>query len=95
MALGPGGYTDLKDTATDKIYELTDELFDDPSFNKERAKEVESMLKERMKELPPEDFQDLLRPIFQEDEWILIMLGSVLGGLAGWAQLVFVFGDNL
>jgi hypothetical protein len=45
-----------------------------------------------MESLPPEDFQDLLRPCFQEDEMKLILTGAVLGFLAGIAQLVFVFG---
>jgi hypothetical protein len=45
-----------------------------------------------MVQLPPDEFQDLLRPCFQEDEWKLILLGGVLGLLAGLAQLIFVFG---
>ena len=36
-------------------------------------------------------FQDLLRPCFKEDEWILIALGAALGALAGLAQALFVF----
>ena len=53
---------------------------------------VERLLRERMEELPSEDFQNLLRPCFQEDELKLILVGAVLGGLAGTAQLFLVFG---
>jgi hypothetical protein len=49
-------------------------------------------MEERMKKLPSEDFQNLLRPCFQEDEVKLIAIGGVLGALAGVGQLVFVFG---
>ena len=52
----------------------------------------ESMLRERMESMPPDQFQDLLRPCFQEDEMKLILTGAVLGMLAGFAQLFFVFG---
>jgi len=41
--------------------------------------------------MPPEEFQELLRPCFKEDEWILIALGAVLGMVAGIAQIWFVF----
>jgi hypothetical protein len=41
--------------------------------------------------LTPAEFQNLLRPAFQEDEWILIVLGGVTGALAGWLQLIFGF----
>jgi hypothetical protein len=32
-----------------------------------------------------------LRPAFQEDEWIVIFLGGVLGFVAGWIQLMTGF----
>ena len=64
----------------------------DRGFNEERAEVLGELLRERMADLPPEEFQDLLRPCFQEDEWKLILMGGVLGLLAGLAQLVFVFG---
>jgi len=53
---------------------------------------LEPLLRKRMEGLPPEEFQDLLRPCFQEDEWKLVLTGAVLGFLAGLGQLVFVFG---
>ena len=36
--------------------------------------------------LSPAEFQNVLRPIFQEDEFTLILAGGVLGGLAGLLQ---------
>ena len=50
------------------------------------------MIQERMENLPPAEFQNLLRPAFQEDEMKLILLGAALGFAAGMAQLFFVFG---
>lgn len=40
----------------------------------------------RMNLLSPAEFQQVLRPIFQEDEFTLILAGGVLGGLAGLLQ---------
>jgi hypothetical protein len=53
------------------------------------------LLRERMERLRPKDFQDLLRPCFQEDEMKLILTGAVLGLIAGVAQLLFVFGGTV
>ena len=53
------------------------------------------MMRERISSQPPAEFQELLRPIFKEDEWILIAIGGALGALAGWVQLVLLFGERL
>jgi uncharacterized membrane protein YheB (UPF0754 family) len=36
------------------------------------------------------EFEDVLRPIFQEDEFTLIVVGAVLGAVAGFIQMAFV-----
>jgi hypothetical protein len=76
----------------DKAVEVSIEPFDHWSFNRERGEVIERLLRERMEALPPAEFQDLLRPCFQEDETKLIAMGGVLGLLAGLGQLFFVFG---
>lgn len=64
----------------------------DPAFNEERSAAIEQLIKERMRELPPEEFIGLLRPAFEEDEWMLVVLGGILGFVAGWLQLLVVTG---
>ncbi|MCG8306605.1 MAG: hypothetical protein MI975_04380 [Cytophagales bacterium] len=56
----------------------------------ENALDLEHILKEKMIGLPPVEFESFLRPVFKEDETTLIIIGAVLGGLAGLAQY-FVF----
>ena len=41
--------------------------------------------------LTPDEFQNLFRPAFREDEMTLIVLGGLTGFLAGWLHLVLVF----
>mmetsp|Transcript_18918 Transcript_18918/g.39204 ORF Transcript_18918/g.39204 Transcript_18918/m.39204 type:complete len:521 (+) Transcript_18918:247-1809(+) len=50
------------------------------------ALDVESTLAHRLKLMSPTDFEDLLHPVFQEDEAILIAVGGVLGAAAGLLQ---------
>lgn len=51
---------------------------------------IDAQLEQALKKLPKEEFESVLRGIFEADEWILISLGGVLGGLIGLAQGAFV-----
>jgi hypothetical protein len=75
----------------DKALQVSSDPFDHWPFNEDRAAVLESELRARMQRLPPNEFQDLLRPCFQEDEMKLILAGAVLGLIAGAAQIAFVF----
>lgn len=41
-----------------------------------------------MHELSDEEFEQLIRPAFQADEWILITVGAVLGFSLGELQVL-------
>ena len=58
----------------------------------EKAMDLENIFRTRMQHLPPRDFVDFLRPVFQEDELKLILVGAVLGMGAGIGQLFILFG---
>jgi uncharacterized membrane protein YheB (UPF0754 family) len=92
LTVGPGGYAELKRAVEEKAVDLSMYPFEDPVFNRERGAIVEKIISERMQALSSEEFQDLLRPAFQEDEWILILVGGALGAMAGMFQLLIVFG---
>jgi len=82
----------IRDSVGEKAVQVSTDPFDHWPFNRNRAARAEELLRERMEGLPPDEFQDLLRPCFQEDEMKLILTGAVLGFLAGLGQLIFVFG---
>lgn len=48
--------------------------------------DIEKTLASRLKLLSPKEFEDLLHPVFQEDEMTLIATGGVLGLIAGAFQ---------
>ena len=54
------------------------------------ALKVGDDLCERMQQLTPEEFEGVLRPAYQADEWKLIVVGAVLGMIAGFMQLYIV-----
>jgi hypothetical protein len=44
----------------------------------------------KMREMTADDFEQLLRPAFKQDEWKLIAVGAVLGFLVGELQTLLV-----
>lgn len=64
-----------------KLYSFTDKAFD-----------IETTIREKLQSLAPDDFIGVLRPAFEEEEFKLILVGAVLGGIAGFLQWAFVFG---
>ena len=41
---------------------------------------------EEMGRLSSAEFERVLHPVFEEDEWTLILIGTALGGIAGVLQ---------
>ncbi|MBM65145.1 MAG: DUF445 domain-containing protein [Myxococcales bacterium] len=52
------------------------------------ALELDQELARNLRELPPVDFEQVLRPVFREDEATLIAVGAILGGVAGLLQML-------
>ena len=95
MAFGPTSFANLKNRVGELSISIAADTFHDPVFEQDRAQAVADLMRQRMEELSPAEFQDLLRPCFQEDEIKLIMVGAALGFMAGLGQLVFIFGGAL
>ena len=91
LSLGPKEYAKLKTDLIDRSIEITMVPVCNPAFNASRAQKIYQMFRDRIRELTPKEFQNLLRPAFQEDEWILILLGGVTGFVAGLIHLFVAF----
>ena len=91
ITMGAQGYASLKSRVADKALAMTLQSVNEASFSRERSGVIHSTLSTRMMAMSNTEFQELLRPAFKEDEWILIMLGAVLGTVAGFAQLLVMW----
>ena len=54
------------------------------------AIKIEKELQHNLEGLSPEEFEQVLRPLFRQDENTLIAVGAVLGGIAGCIQWMLV-----
>lgn len=88
ITMGAEGYADLKSRVADKALSMSLQTVSDAHFSRERSDVVHRLLRKRMATMSNNEFQQLLRPAFKEDEWILIMLGAVLGTICGLLQLL-------
>jgi len=89
---GQNNYDRIKDIASQKVVRELPKTVK-PAFSyAEESMDLENVLRDKMVKLSPPEFVGFLRPVFQEDELKLILVGAVLGCAAGVAQLVFVFG---
>jgi uncharacterized membrane protein YheB (UPF0754 family) len=93
IAMGTRQYDAIRESIATEAVEYTMTPLSDPEFNRRQSGEIRELIGERMRELPSEDFQDLLRSAMREDEWLLLLHGAVLGFAAGLLHLA-IFGPG-
>lgn len=50
---------------------------------------MKELIGTRLSFLPPEEFENLLHSVFKEEEFLLILIGAILGGLIGLGQSLY------
>lgn len=84
--LGVKQFKGAVDFAATRAFDLMHPLDKDAQALINSALQIEATLSTRLGELPVQDFHDLLHPVVEEDEWKLIVVGGVLGFVAGIIQ---------
>jgi uncharacterized membrane protein YheB (UPF0754 family) len=90
-AMGPEHYDAIRETVAVEAVDYTMTPLADEDFNRRQSAAVHALIASRMRELPSEDFAEMLRSAMREDEWLLVLHGAVLGFLAGLLHLA-IFG---
>jgi uncharacterized membrane protein YheB (UPF0754 family) len=87
---GTDTYDEIKKTVISRFIDAAPKQVNLVFDYAKQALDVEETLSSKMSSLPPSDFVNFLRPVFQEDEWKLIGIGALLGMVAGLLQyLIF------
>jgi len=89
---GENNYNRIKEIASRKVIRELPKSVNPAFAYAEESMDLENVMRNRMLKLSPTEFVGFLRPVFQEDELKLILVGAFLGCAAGVAQLIFVFG---
>lgn len=87
LGVGSESYFKMKHLAAKRIFEDSEKFLQYSHDYANEALNIETDLREKMQALTPTEFEGVLRPAYQADEWKLIVVGSILGMLAGVGQL--------
>ena len=91
VAVGAREYDAIRESVATEAVDYTMTPMSDPEFNREQSDRIRSLISERMREMAPADFSEMLRTAMREDEWLLYLHGAVLGFGAGLIHLA-IFG---
>ncbi|WP_199431423.1 DUF445 domain-containing protein [Qaidamihabitans albus] len=90
LAVGSRRYQEMKARITEQIMARLPETMRYIEDYAGDAMDIRNVLVTKMKELDADEFEGLLRPAFQQDEWILIATGALLGAAFGELQVQVV-----
>lgn len=91
LGVGSKSYYKMQEIATQRIFGDSEKYMPYAFEYTNKAMRIGDDLCERMKALSPEEFEGVLRPAYEADEWKLILTGALLGMGAGFLQLYLVF----
>jgi uncharacterized membrane protein YheB (UPF0754 family) len=87
LAIGAHEYDAIRETVARQGVEQTVKPLSDPELNRRQSTAIRTLLVERMREMPADDFSDMLRSAIRQDEWLLLAHGGVLGIVGGALHL--------
>lgn len=90
LTVGSSKYERMKHLAAEMFVEALPVSIVSMFGYADRSLKIGPTLEAKLKALSKHEFENVLRPIFQEDEHILIIVGAVLGAVAGFIQMAFV-----
>ena len=91
VAIGTREYDRIRDSFAAEPVEHMMTPLEDPEFSAQQAGTMRKLIGERMRQMTPEDFGELLRTATKLVEWLLLLHGAVLGFGAGLIHLA-IFG---
>jgi uncharacterized membrane protein YheB (UPF0754 family) len=93
LTVGSRRYQEMKHSVAEKVMHRMPDTLAYIEDYAEEAMDIRNTLVQKMQELSAEEFEELIRPAFRQDEWILITVGAVLGFAVGELQVLLV--ENL
>jgi uncharacterized membrane protein YheB (UPF0754 family) len=90
LAIGTKRYREVKDTIVRMVLERLPESLQEAKDYTAKTLDIENLIVEKMNKLSPDQYESILRPVFKDDEMLMVTVGAVLGFLVGELQVVLV-----
>lgn len=95
LFVGTGRYFDIKNEIANEILLIMPDAMEYTYDYLEEELELKNLLQRNLENLDPHKYEEIMRSPYKEDEWILILVGGLLGALVGGLQLIYLFGGSL
>ncbi|MFT4264328.1 MAG: hypothetical protein QM572_13155 [Nocardioides sp.] len=82
VAIGPERFDSIRESVTRQAVDRTLTPFQDAVFSRQQADRIQALVAVRTRELPADEFVEMMRAAIKEDEWMLYVHGAIMG-LAG------------
>lgn len=90
LAIGTQRYRALKETIVSRLIERLPDTMAEAKEYAARTLDIENLIVSKMRQLTPEQYEGIMRPVFKDDELLMITVGAVLGFAVGELQVLFV-----
>lgn len=90
LTVGSHTYNAMKQSIAQRVIEKMPETSRQIETYATERLDIENTIVTRMRMMDSDDYENLLRPAFKEDEWIIVALGATLGFLFGEIQIQII-----
>lgn len=90
-AVGSREFEAIRRGTTGAALDLAPRMLDDADFTDRQAQKIDDFCTEKLRELPPEEFMEMLYSAVEQDAWLLYAHGGFLGFFVGAAHII-IFG---
>ncbi|HSV38997.1 MAG TPA: DUF445 domain-containing protein [Nocardioidaceae bacterium] len=90
LAIGTQRYRDIKGTIVKLLIERLPDTMAEAKDYTAKTLDIENLIVEKMNMLDEDQYEGILRPVFKDDEMLMITVGAVLGFAVGELQVGMV-----
>lgn len=90
LTVGTARYREFKDKVAATVLANLPATLEMVTPYAERTLDIQGVIVEKMAQLSPEEYEGIMRPVFKDDEPLMIATGAVLGGLVGELQVFII-----
>ena len=90
FAIGTKRYRELKSTIARMVLDRLPDTMQEAKDYTAKTLDIENLIVDKMNKLSPAQYEAILRPVFKDDEMLMVTVGAVLGFLVGELQVIFV-----
>jgi uncharacterized membrane protein YheB (UPF0754 family) len=90
LAIGSARYLDLRDAVRARAPEAATRI--EPRLEEfaRSTFDIETLVGDTMVAMDEDEYEAILRPMFKDDEWVVIVVGGILGAIVGELQVLIL-----